>query len=821
MSCTIAKIAHDKCTGCGACYNICPCQAISMAYDSEGFLFPHVNENCIDCGRCLSVCPVEHPLQLHPTPPSYAVWAKDDIRLKSSSGGMFSLLADYVLDKGGAVCGAVYSDDWQTVHHAWAENKKELAKLRGSKYVESATQKCYQQAKNFLKKGKIVLYTGCPCQIAGLYNYLGKDYDNLITADIVCHGANSITAYQSFLKEFTDGKEIEKVDFRDKKFYSWSTPTVVYLKDGTVKKSAWDKGTWYKGFLGGVINRINCFSCVYARAERISDITLADCWQVHRINPQFDDRKGTSLVLVNSEKGKRIFDLLRPEMTLCERIPLEEIRKYNGQLNFPTPAHRSRRFFFSHLEKLGYHAALSYGLGRRFDVGLVGWWFASNYGSSLTYYALGSLLAEMGKQVLLIPIGKVNGLPWEKETQQTIDFLSKYFSVGKNRDFDRMNEFNAFCDSFMLGSDQLWTAGACGLVGYSFFLDFVARDKKKIAFSTSFGHSHFNGSREELDTARDYLTRFDAISVREKSGIALCQECFGMQVEQVIDPVFLCRKEDYDKLTDSVEAHHPNKYLLCYILDPSPEKEKAAQEIAEREHLEIITILGIKEYKNAVKNWHAGSILPCVAAEEFLHYIKHCDFLLTDSHHGTCFGIIYRKQYLALTNESRGKTRFETVAELLDLSSRMLDAPYDLSTKKDIFEPIDYEKVQINLEREKQKALLWLKNAFNKETRYVESTLNTIDNDSFRRDRGIINRMNWLDWRVNKELYHEIELLKETIKKLEEKNNYIIENSIHKSKRDDHNILENIISVKNEGNYKVIRIFNRRISRFKRKIYNK
>ena len=420
----------------------------------------------------------------------------------------------------------------------------------------------------------------------------------------------------------------------------------------------------------------------------------------------------------------------------------------------------------------------------------------------------------MGKQVLLIPISKVDGFPWEKETQQTIDFLSKYFSVGRNRDFDRMNEFNEFCDSFMLGSDQLWTVGACKLVGYSFFLDFAARNKKKIAFSTSFGHSHFTGSREELETARDYLTRFDAISVREKSGIALCKECFGMQVEQVIDPVFLCRKESYDKLTDSVEAHHPNKYLLCYILDPSEEKEKAAQQIAEREHLEIITILGIKEYKNAINNWHTGSILPCVSAEEFLHYIKHCDFLLTDSHHGTCFGIIYRKQYLALTNESRGKTRFETVAELLGLSSRMLDAPYDLSTKKDIFDPIDYEKVQNNLEREKEKALTWLKNAFEKETIYGKSTLNTVDNDSFRRSRGIINRMNWLDWRVNKDLNHQIEQLKDTIKNLEEKNKLLDERIASKY---DRNILENLISVKNEGNYKVIRIFNKRLARFKKK----
>ena len=220
---------------------------------------------------------------------------------------MFSLLADYVLDKGGAVCGATYSEDWQTVHHAWAENKEELAKLRGSKYVQSNTELCYQTAKKYLISGRMVLFTGCACQIAALYNYLGKDYTNLITADVLCHGANSTTAYQSFLKEFTQGKEIEKVDFRDKKLFPWSSPTVVYLKGGSVKKAAWNEGTWYKGFLSGVITRLSCSTCVYARAERVADLTLADCWQVHRINPNFDDRKGTSLVLVNSEERQTHF----------------------------------------------------------------------------------------------------------------------------------------------------------------------------------------------------------------------------------------------------------------------------------------------------------------------------------------------------------------------------------------------------------------------------------------------------------------------------------------------------------------------------------
>ena len=741
MDNTIAKVSHDACTGCGACLNKCPVNAIKMEYDSEGFLFPKIDETCIHCGQCLASCPAEHPLPLHETPKSYAVWAQDDIRLKSSSGGMFTLLSDYVLEKGGAVCGAVYAPDFQTVYHAWAESKEELAPLRGSKYVQSDTGLAYRQAKEYLDAGRLVLYTGCPCQIAGLYRYLGKDYDNLYTADLVCHGSNSVSAYQSFLKEFSQGQEIEKVDFRDKKYFTWSTPTVVYLKNGNVKKAAWNEGTWYKGFLEGVINRLNCYQCPYARAERVADVTMADCWQIYRLNLAYDDRKGTSLVLVNSEKGKQLFRNIQDRMKLCEEVPLDFVRQYNGQLNKPTPKHPSRQFFFSHLKELGYHNALWYGRGLRFDVGLVGWWFASNYGSSLTYYALGQILQDMGKQVLFIPIPKRDGEPWEKETQQTIDFLSRYFRVGNERDIDRMDEFNGFCDSFMLGSDQMWTVGSTKQVGYTFFLDFVEKGKKKIAFSTSFGHGNFNADPEMRATASDYLKRFDAVSVREKSGVEICRDVLGIQAEQVMDPVFLCGTEQYDQMLSDISETLPKRYLLCYILDPDETKEKAAREIAEHEGLEILTILGMKEYGWAIHNWSTGTILPKVTTPQFLYYIKHCDFLLTDSHHGACFGIIYQKQYVAMANPNRGKTRFATVAEVLHLESRVVDEPGEILNNESIYEKIDYNRVAQYMKPEVERAKQWLLNALECPTKTNEDTLHTVANDASRKICGLGNRL--------------------------------------------------------------------------------
>lgn len=755
MDKTIRQVAHDQCTGCGACYNKCPVDAIVMEYDSEGFISPRVTDACINCGQCVKACPAINPIPTNDTPPSYAVMASDEIRLKSSSGGMFTLLADYVLENGGAVCGAAYTDDYQYVHHIWAENKEELAPLRGSKYVQSDTEHTYRQAKAYLDQGRMVLYVGCPCQIAGLYRYLEKPYNNLYTADLVCHGANSIKAYQSFIKEFSEGKEIEKVDFRNKEFYEWSTPTVVYLKDGSVRKASWDESYWNKGFLSGIFNRLSCHTCVYAKKERVADITMADCWQVWRYNKDYDDRKGTSLVLVNTPHGRKLFDNVQSRMKLCEPVPLNEMCAYNGQLREPAPIHRSRQFFFSHLDEMGYHKALWYGRGMRFDVGIVGWWFASNYGSSLTYYALGTILERMGKQVLMIPIAKTNGTPWEPEIKYTVDFLSKYFRIGRDRTYDKMHEFNQFCDSFMLGSDQMWTGDSTELVGYTFFLDFVDRDKKKIAFSTSFGHGDFYASEEMAKTAGDFLKRFDAISVREKSGIDVCKNRFGIEAQQIMDPVFLCSAEEYDRITEQICEPIDKKYLLCYILDPSPEKEAAAMAIAAHEGLEILTVLGLKEYDYAKENWHTGTLLPRLTSGQFLYYIKNCSYLLTDSHHGTCFGIIYRKPYAALVNANRGSTRFETVAEALGLTERLFWDPKDVCESERPYAPVDYDAVAEHIASEKQRALQWLENALACPTKIGEETVRTVK-EAYERQLTVktqtVDSLRWQLDRKNEEI---------------------------------------------------------------------
>lgn len=720
----IICVDWEKCVACGACENICPTNAIVMKYDENGFMYPCIGEECTHCGKCKSVCQVIKPIELYNEPDAYAVWnKKEEIRKKSSSGGFFSIIAQYVINKGGIVFGAVYANDFKSVYISEAKTMTEVALMRGSKYVFSETRNSFQLVKKYLDEGKYVLYTGNPCEVAGLIGYLGKPYERLITCDFVCHGANSVKAYRSWLKEFTGNQKIKTLDFRDKSVYKWSTTATAYLENGEEIRQDYENCFWYKGFLEGVTIRENCSECPYAKSERVADFTMADAWQIGRINKAYNDQWGTSLVLVNSKKAKSIYETIRYEMALCEKISLAEIRKYNGNLNHPQLAHPSRKFFFSHLDKDGYHKSLWYGRGLRWDVGIVGWWFASNYGSALTYYVLGKSIEQMGKSVIFIPVPQLNNHNWDVDTQIVEKFMAKHFRVAKKRKYENLKEVNQFCDSFLLGSDQMWTESTTKLVGYSFFLDFVEKEKKKIACATSFGASKFNSDLKMRYTARDYLKQFDAISVRENSGVEICRDKFGINAEQIIDPIFWEGEKVFDEIIIKNDCNDlPERYLLCYMLDPDCEKRDLVQYVAKKNQLKILTVFGLKEYEGAKNNWNIGAIVEKPTIEEFLLLIKNCEFLLTDSHHGTCLGIIFHKNYFAIGNEKRGIDRFTTVAKKLGTTDRILSLPTNYDVIDQISE-IDYKEVDAKLNQEVMRAKEWLINAFEKETIPGEETV--------------------------------------------------------------------------------------------------
>ena len=716
MDSTIKILSKEQCTGCGSCYNKCPVNAIIMNYDEEGFLYPEINEKvCIKCGLCTQACP-ELNLQrttkmIHNEGNCYAVMAKDDIRAVSSSGGMFALLAEYILEDGGAICGAVYTDDYMAVEHIVTTKEEDLTRLRGSKYVQSDIKNVYSEISGALNNGKKALFVGCPCQVAGLYMFLDGDKEGLYTADLVCHGANSVFAYQSFLKEIAKGRKIKEVNFRDKTMHGWSTPTTVYFADGSIFDAAWDQSKWNDGFLKGIINRKCCSNCRYAQRNRIGDLTLGDFWQIHKWDQTCNDWKGTSLVLANTKKGIDIFNAVKDKMKLLKEASLDFAVQYNGQLVRPNKAHPGRKFFFYHLKKDGYHKALWYGQKWRYDVGLVGWWFAANYGSVMTYYALGKILDDMNLLAIMIRIPKVDGTKWEPVTEQNIKFMEKYFPVSKERSIEKQAECNKFCDAFMVGSDQLWVQNYVKLVGYTFFLDFVDSDKKKIAYATSLGYDHYNGSDEEKAIVKAYLKRFNSISVRETSGEKICYDSFGIKAVRQLDPVFLCDIKHYDELADNAQVNISGEYILCYILDPSEEKKRAVKYLEKTLKIKAKVILDMKTFQISKEKWSMDNVIDNVGIEDFISLIKNCSFLLTDSHHGVCFGLIYHKNFICIANRSRGYTRFESLFNLLNIRQHMVDKADEIENNKKLITDVDYSKVDTILNIERNRSYKWLKQA--------------------------------------------------------------------------------------------------------------
>ena len=357
-----------KCCGCQACANICTKNCISMRADEEGFLYPQVDKSaCVNCGLCEKVCPILNKPQTFPVLAAYAAkHTSPDIKLKSSSGGIFSALAEVILKEGGVVFGASFDKDWNVIH-SYVEKLEDLDKLRRSKYVQSNIGKTYQQAKQFLEQSRPVLFTGTPCQIAGLRNYLGKEYEKLITADIICHAAPSPAVWQKFLHENLDVNQIKAINFREKRigwsnFYlSFLTPhglnahgdtktllERVHFKLRAAAAAVVYRNTFLNAFLKELINRPSCHTCHFKGLnERVSDFTLGDLWgQWPGIITNQDKKYGMSALLVNTPKGKTYFEKICPALT-CQAVEAQRVAHFNSALEKSTVIHPKRTEFFA------------------------------------------------------------------------------------------------------------------------------------------------------------------------------------------------------------------------------------------------------------------------------------------------------------------------------------------------------------------------------------------------------------------------------------------------------------------------------------------
>ena len=694
-------IEKRDCCGCSACANICPHGAIEMVENSEGFLYPEIDQSkCVNCGLCKKTCPILNKINDNfKTPDCYAAMADDEIRKVSSSGGAFSIIAEYILNKNGYICGCTFDLDELKAKHIIINSKEELYKLRRSKYLQSDIGNIYQEVKKILDNDNYLLFSGTPCQVAGLKSFLRKTYEKLLTVDILCHGVPSQKVYIKYLNELknADDEKFLEVNFKDKSISwmsNWAKITTKTNKNTYSKLQTEDN--YMQLFLSNISLRQNCTDCKYCTTQREGDFTIADFWGIDNYDKNLNDGKGTSLVLVNNKKAQSVYSEIQNKFNQSEKVPLKYAILGNRNLYAPHKVHAKRNEFFENLDKYTLKQLVNMYLYDKYDCGIMNYWASWNYGAILTCFALQELVKSFGFTTQII-----NFRPkvWDNKKEYPrndakLNFVNKYFNLSKvcknKKDLTKLNDnYN----TFIVGSDQVWNWGYN--LKYLYFLDFVKNSKKKISCAASMIFEKFNQGEDVKTTIEYYIKRFDAVSVRELDNVSICKNEFDVDAACILDPVFLIDKNVYENLYKQSNKNLSKKFIAVYVFEYDNNIEKFANKIAAENDLEIV----IMNRGESIEDW--------------LYYIKNAELVITDSYHGTCFSIIFEKQVLPLTN-THGNSRFYSLLSIIGLENRIIENKKDFNKISNLInENINYEKINKILEKEIGKSSKWLKSATN------------------------------------------------------------------------------------------------------------
>lgn len=692
LTCDISEVS--ACTGCMACHNVCPVEAVSQGYSEEGFLVPIIDyEKCTQCGRCKAACPVCNETQGMALPDEcYAVMGSHEIRKQSSSGGVFRTLADEILDGGGYVAGAVWNDEWK-VAHIVSDKPEDVGRMMSSKYVQSNIGDVYRQIKFMLDQGKKVLFTGCACQVVGLKRYLGGEYDNLLLADVVCHGVPSQQVFDAHPEK---RENIAEISFRKKSVFGWGSGLYIKYRDGEeyIGYTAGDAEDPYMfGFLKNWTLRKSCFDCKF-KNKKYSDLSLGDFWGINSLY-QFDDGMGTSFVTLNTLKGALFLKGLIPKWEKILKLDTGSEEQFNPCISQSVKETKFRNIFFEEWKKRDGQTLTQVIQSTKdrvhFDVAIVCMW-GINYGNAITNYALYTFLKAQGQKVLMLdnycsltPINQFKTFAKEHYVLSS-EFFADY-------DYKTLNEC---CDTFVVGSDQTWNYAYAEYYRYGnyFLLDFVEDYKKKISYAASFGMME---ATTPIEVGRKMYPRFQAISVREEFGIDLCRNPYGVDAKWVLDPVFLLDQEEYDALLCDTPIQEKEPYIAAYLLDPNKEKRNLCLQIQkELGGIKLVNIVdaNLREPDYCLRVLEYDNIKSGLSVEEWLSYLRNAAYVITDSFHGTCFSIIFGKNFSTIKN--RESTRFSTFTSIPELAGKVL-GDNDQVSIKDLLNDIDYEAVNKRL----------------------------------------------------------------------------------------------------------------------------
>lgn len=360
----IDKVVGERCTGCSSCDNICPINAIRLIPDAKGFFYPKVDYvKCVKCGKCLTHCPAVTPLnpEHRIQPDVFAAWNKnEEIRINSTSGGVYSALAETIINRGGYVVGAEYDEAFR-IYHTVINSLKSVTRQRQSKYAQSDLNDVFKQIRNLLRQGKLVLFCGTPCQSAGLQKYLGREYENLFCCDFICRGVVSPKVYRKFLEDShpDSEKKLQTVHFKNKD-YGWNRfSTKLTFNDGSVYQKDRNEDYYMRGYLKyNLYLRTCCHHCAYKTLPRVSDISLGDFWGIGKYDPALDNEMGTSVILLNSEKGRTLLSWAHESLELHQRT-IDEVIAGNACLLQSAEEGKYREYFFKNMDKYRFPKLIS------------------------------------------------------------------------------------------------------------------------------------------------------------------------------------------------------------------------------------------------------------------------------------------------------------------------------------------------------------------------------------------------------------------------------------------------------------------------------
>ena len=699
-----------ECTGCSLCQSLCKSKAIKMTEDVLGFCYPEVeSDKCIGCMACVESCPVINKRSSSDREAvCIAAMAEDNIRQVSSSGGIFSVIAEQVIKTGGSVLG-VFMDDSLRAVFGKATSLEELAGFRGAKYIQADVEKVYEylSAKD---NDETMLVTGTPCQIAAVKKYITKNtINNVLTIDLVCHGVMSQRMLGECISNKYAGNNIKSIQFRDKR-NGW-TSNILTLKDDCENeiREMYSGSLFEHCYHDSIALRECCYECPFSELPRQGDITLGDFLGIGNYSSEMDDGLGTSLILVNSDKGYHLFDEIKSKLQRYVEVPVD-IAKQNNRIDNQIQIPEARKRLERLTGRLGLYDAMKVCEANHYDICLVGCWTVENYGSNLCYYALYRVLKKKGFEVLMAE--RPQSSIW-KPNASAGGFNVNPYDAGDSCDlfmsrYD-MHELNSMCDTFILGSDQLFYHDLYRQFDHVQNLDFVYHDKRKVAYGASIGRTSFEGTEEEKQELAYWLSDYDAISVREQSGVEVFNREFGVDCTAVLDPVFLLTKEDYDSIADKGNSLCDAPYIATYVLDSSFEKRKIINSVRMLKNIQIVSFSDvINQMKTSEKK--EGT----VNNETWLRGIRDADFVIADSFHGMCLAIIFRKDFLCLINDRRGPERFYSLANELGLQDRLVKNG-DVVGSDLINASIDYDKVYERLTEQIAESENWLLSAISQE----------------------------------------------------------------------------------------------------------